>query len=167
MKQANMFILTGDIQTGKSDALMRWVETKSAQGFITPTVNGIKMFYHLTHKTFYDYEVAQSEHTMTIGNYHLSSEAFRIAEQIIHDPNAINYDWFVVDEIGKLELRNQGHATLLRNLCATWQSNLLLVVRENLLADVLDFFELKSAQIISIHDLLNLKNDCNKTKQKT
>lgn len=154
----NIVILTGDIQTGKSAALMQWITNKTICGFITPTVNNKKVFYNITEQIFYPYqqEVIQKD-TLQVGKYLLSGKAFEIAKNIAANAKTKKYDFFVADEVGKLELNNSGHYATINQLLHYFNGTILLVVRQQLVDDVLLHFNISKCTVLTKEQLLHFQ----------
>jgi nucleoside-triphosphatase len=156
MKSPKIYILTGDIQTGKSDALMNWIdETKSVSGFITPSVKGVKMLYDIQDQKYDVYEMVEgNSNSISVGKYHLNGNAFKLAENIYQKAIQTNTNYFIMDEIGKLELNKQGHSLLLKHVLSTWKSSLLLVVRTSLIDQVITCYKIDQYSLLT-KDILN------------
>jgi nucleoside-triphosphatase len=137
MTKRQIILFTGEIQTGKSAHLLDWCADKNALGFVTPTINGKKVLHDVASAKQSPYELdALSENAIAIGRYFLHAAAFANAYNIIEKAITAQPDWIVLDEIGKLELRNEGHHRAIELLLETSNSNLLFVVRNSLLTEV-------------------------------
>ncbi len=149
-EKRRIVILSGPVHSGNSGALMQWIDGKSVTGFITPTFNNIKLLYNIETGENSNYEMNTSgDSSIEVGKYQLCKESFEIANTIVR--NAIqqpNKRWLVVDEIGKLELKEEGHHSLILKLLAHWNNSLLFVVRDYLLEQVIREYDLKDAEII-------------------
>ncbi len=142
MTDRQILLFTGDIQTGKSTKLLQWCADKNALGFVTPTVAGKKVLHDLATAQQIPYELSSpSENAIAIGRYFLAADAFVAAYHIIEKAIAAQPDWIVLDEIGKLELRNEGHHRAIELLLQTSHANLLFVVRHSLLTEVKEKYE--------------------------
>jgi nucleoside-triphosphatase THEP1 len=155
MKHREIIILNGEIQSGKSSALMLWCNAHNASGFITPTLEGRKELYDIRSKQCFPYQLSETaEGAISVGKYYLDANSFRRAEEIYEQSNQSS--WFVMDEIGKLELAEKGHAKLFRHILSTWQNNILIVVRNSLLEEVTKHFQLSNFRVIHNKDLSDL-----------
>ena len=157
-KQQKIFLLTGAIQTGKSEALLNWSLGKNIAGFITPTISEKKVLYNILtgEKTIYQVSEADSN-SIAIGNYFLNKNAFTIANKIILDAIEAKKEWIILDEIGKLELNGEGHDAILLFLLANYNGNIILVVRDNLLEKVIEKY--KIIEPIIIYDVQNIDSE--------
>lgn len=147
--ERKIFILTGAVHSGKSGALVHWVDGKPVCGFITPTINKKKVLLNVATTLVHPFEVdSHSNNAVHIGKYFLDNRAFEIAANIVTEAIANPLDWFVFDEVGKLELAGNGHYKSLMHLLNNWQENLLLVVRDQLVNEVISTFKLENATLI-------------------
>ncbi|HET9058123.1 MAG TPA: nucleoside-triphosphatase [Chitinophagaceae bacterium] len=158
VEKRRMVILSGPVHSGNSGALMQWVPGKSVSGFITPTINNKKVLFNIETGETDVYEMNENDGKgIEVGNYRISKEAFVKAKAIT--TNAIQHSdkqWFVVDEIGKLELRNEGNHAAIVELLDNWKNNLLFVIRDYLLQEVINKYQITDAEIIDQQKLINL-----------
>lgn len=157
-KQNNkIVILTGPIHTGKSKALLQWVKDKEAAGIITPTISNRKKMFDVASKVTHPYqEDVATVDNIQIGKYFINKKAFEITATIVHKSVLSPQKWFILDEIGKLELDKKGHHKIIEKLLATWQYNLLFVVREELLEQAVAHYNLANIEIIEKENLASL-----------
>jgi nucleoside-triphosphatase THEP1 len=149
-------ILTGMVHTGKTTALMQWVQGRdNVRGVLTPVVDGRRMFFDIQSRHVFPMEAGDDEAELVIGKYKFSAEGFARADMIIR--KSFPHDgWVVIDEIGPLELGGEGFAAVLKDLLSSKQRNILLVVRDkdDVLQRVLDKFNINGAIVInSVTDL--------------
>jgi nucleoside-triphosphatase THEP1 len=155
-ENSNTYLLTGPVQSGKSAALMSWVEGKSASGVITPTIFGVKVLVNVSTGELFPYQNTVPEAgTVSIGKYHLFAEAFVSARNIIQNAWQNDDRWMIIDEIGRLELNDGGHHTVFAETLSRHKRNLLIVVREVLLKDVIEKYGLGDGIVIKRQQLLN------------
>lgn len=141
-----IYILTGPIQTGKTTALMNWCLAKTTvAGILTPIVNEKRKFFNISNKEIFDMEADDKEkNILSIGKYNFSQVAFSKAEQIILEPLLSNIQYLVIDEIGPLEIKGEGFYNATKELLQNDLSvNIILVVRKNLLLDIIKLFDLE------------------------
>ncbi len=155
-RNCRTIILSGPIGSGKSTAMMEWIKNNTACGFITPTVDNKKMLYDISTAAYYDYEIeGGKEDSISIGKYFLSRKAFEIADNIVDSAINSTCKCFVLDEVGKLELNEEGHYKAILKLMHFYKGTLLLVVREQLVNDVIEKFELEDCIILSVDQIRN------------
>lgn len=104
-----ILIVTGKINTGKTNRLMKWVnQQKNIDGILQPVVVGKRFLYHISSKTLVQLETDKKENNISIGNYNFSSQAFNWAKEKLKDAVSKNLDYLIIDEIGSLELNGKG-----------------------------------------------------------
>jgi nucleoside-triphosphatase THEP1 len=81
---------------------------------------------------------------LRIGKYVFSSRAFERASRVLDEALQQKSGWIIVDEIGPLELQEKGFYQIVKRLLTDMSENvkLIFVVRKNLLAGVVSFFEI-------------------------
>ena len=151
MLPKKIHILTGAIHSGKTTRLMHWASIHpDIYGILSPVIDGKRVFVNAHTKVQFEMEASGEENIIAIGRYRFDSEAFQKAITIINNAPQNKTGWLVIDEIGPLELKGQGFATILKNLLSakTDGLQLMLVVRENLIQEIIDFFELDKFVIV-------------------
>jgi len=143
-----VFILTGAIQTGKTTSLIKWCEgKKNIQGILTPVINGKRMFIDIATKEIFAMESDENEtEVVRVGRFVFSATAFERAKQII--AGSTNYSYLIIDEVGPLELRQEGLFDAIQQALQNPKSNIVLVVREGLVDKVTQFFSLANVSTI-------------------
>ena len=148
-----IYIFKGAIGSGKTTYLMNYCkEGKSAGGILSPFINGKRHFLNVENKETKLMEAAEEEsETLNIGRYKFSAKAFEWANKILIDSTNKNYELIIIDEIGPLELQGKGFAETLKFLLGNTEikSDLLLVIRQNLVNDFLNYFGIKKEDTIN------------------
>ena len=107
-----IYILTGDIETGKSKALLQWAHGRSdVHGILSPrNENNERYFLNInTKKSFRMLANSEDEDPISIGRYHFLKSAFEKANAIIKKSVEKNQSgYIVIDELGKLEVNSEG-----------------------------------------------------------
>lgn len=154
--ETNVYILTGSIQTGKTTGLLNWCKNRTdVSGIATPVINGKRFFLNIATANTFKMEAAKTElDTLNIGRFRFSKDAFHRANTILLQPK--NSKYVVVDEIGPLELQQQGLYPSIQFLLAEKSNNLILIVREKLVDSVIDFFQLQQPIILNTNSLQQL-----------
>jgi nucleoside-triphosphatase THEP1 len=80
--------------------------------------------------------------------------AFTQGQEIIERAMVSNYNWTIIDEVGKLEIeQGEGFEPAILRLVKTFQSGkegkLLLVIRDSLLIKAMEKYELLGCKIMS------------------
>lgn len=159
-----IFILTGDKQSGKSTSLKEWViKQPNVSGFIT--LDGQDAQRHI-----YDLKTGVSTpyatkcyvpNAIPIGKWFLFNDGLRIGIDIINNFEMTTRGILVIDEIGILELKGQGYANGFHALLERIRDNdshltLIIVVRIELVDQVITYFDLKNSKIIGKEELISL-----------
>ncbi|MFM7015126.1 MAG: NTP transferase domain-containing protein [Bacteroidota bacterium] len=154
----NILILSGPIQSGKTTSIFKFIANKKkVGGFLCPDINGKRMIYFPNENSVGPFQVEPSEDTLNIGKFSFDHDVFNKACELLVSPLTLANELVVVDEVGPMELKEQGYYSSLNKLIVNWNSNssgvLILVVREHLVREVKDKFDLKEVDVISIKDL--------------
>ncbi len=147
----NITILTGSKGCGKTTSLLNYCNThKNVVGILTPIINNKRCFYNILSKDFFAMKYASeaNDEAISVGKYLFSSNAFSKANLIFQNIDTGN-NQVIIDEIGPLELRGEGFANSLKQLLQKDFINLILVVREELIDEVIKYFALQNVQIVT------------------
>ena len=106
----NIFILTGLIQSGKTTALMEFIQKNKSAGFLTPDIDGKRKLYSIANDRFHEMQTEESDpaEKIAIGMFLFRKDAFDKGGIIMNEYRG-DADWFIVDEAGPLEIvKNTG-----------------------------------------------------------
>jgi nucleoside-triphosphatase THEP1 len=156
-----IYILTGEINSGKTTALSGWVDLWRRQGCV---IGGIlaPANWHRGEKASYDVMDVRTgkrcllasreplENAESFGNFRFSKEGLVFGENALLGLNA-EMDIGVVDEIGPLELDHRGWAQSFRAVLSHPPENLIVVVRNSLVNMVVDAFLVSSFDILTVN----------------
>lgn len=156
-----IYILTGNIRTGKTTALLNWSKSRDdVDDVLCPDGdNGKRYFLKIKSKEEFELEVENtSEKTITIGPFHFLKSSFDEANgYLLEANNRKNYKYVVIDELGKLELENEGLHDAAKKLIPDFISNenkhIILVVRTELLETIVNHYQLKTYTLLTKADL--------------
>ena len=144
--KGKLYIITGDIQSGKTTRLIDWsLGRQNVAGIATPVVMSRRMFFDLSNQNLWSMESKGLEpNPLIVGKYQFSQTSFDRAISVVEEGIRSNAAYVVIDEIGPLELKGQGFADVLKKTLATNDRNfhLVLVIRERILSEVVDHFKL-------------------------
>ena len=126
--------------------------------------NGKRYFLKLKNKTIFKLVAeaeAETESIVAIGNFKFLRSAFNEAnDYLILEASKTEPKYLIIDEIGKLELKNEGLHVSTKALISQFKSNdnthLILVVRDYLLDAVLEHYGITECSILTTEDLENL-----------
>ena len=152
-----VIILTGIIQTGKTTSLIKWSEHKTnVFGILTPIVNGKRVFTNISNKEVFKMEATDNEEILLVGKYSFSKNSFDKAKQILINASKQKSGYLIVDEVGPLELRQEGLFSAIIHILQNSSLQIILVVREGLVEKVIDIFNLKNVSVIYKDQLATL-----------
>jgi nucleoside-triphosphatase len=143
-----VYILKGEVGSGKTTCLMTYCKgKKNTGGILSPVINGKRHFLDISGNEMKLMESSEETETLNIGRYKFSAKAFEWANKILIGCMNKNYETIIIDEIGPLELQGKGFAETLKFFLIhnEIKSDLLLVIRENLVNEVLHYFGIRKA----------------------
>lgn len=150
------FIITSPIQTGKSTAIQNWAVGRSdVGGFLSPIDHhsGLRILTRISTIETLDFELNKATDTsIHIGRFIFESQAFRESSLwLLDDLRRADFRYIVLDEVGKLELQGQGYDALVKDALEQCDSKkeLIFVVRDSLLEEVIEKYDLQNATIIT------------------
>ena len=143
-----IYIFTAPIGSGKTTALLQWMEKRNdVYGILTPVLNKSRVFVDAHTKEQFPMEATGAEETILVGRFVFSKTNFEKAIQIIR--NAIHKTgWLIIDEIGPLELKGEGFHDVLKEVLAARNEKIVLVVREAMTELVKEYFNISEVSLI-------------------
>jgi nucleoside-triphosphatase THEP1 len=156
-----IILLSGPVQSGKTTYLANilGVPSDMAGGFLTPDENGRRIIVDLENGRKIDFQVSDScsEEVLKVGRFRFLESGFETATAFCLQHAAQGCQIIVVDEIGKLELRNEGFHSLVSELLKLQKAEqiLFLVVRDYLLEEVIEKYSLHEAVVCTKKNLLS------------
>ena len=160
-----IYILTGDIRTGKTTSLLNWISDRNdVDGLICPDGNDRKRYFlKVKSKEGFELEVEsengiETDEIIEIGPFQFLKSAFEKANEfLIALSNKTESQYLIIDELGKLELKNKGLHNAAKVLVPDYIFNdskhLIIVVRKSLLEAVVNHYQIKAYTLISNEDL--------------
>lgn len=160
---AKVIILSGPVQSGKTTTLMEWVEERNdVVGFLCPDINQVRHLYMIESGSLHPFEAngVHNEPTIQIGRFTFYTSGFKTVKSWLSKSAESDARWIIIDEIGKLELAGEGFEPELSRFIDSVRRNvynptLIIVVREQLLNQVIDKYQLHDAVK---SDILNFGN---------
>ena len=146
--EPQVLILSGPVHSGKTTYLQAWLNVNQALGILSPKIDGTRYFEEIgSGETFPMEAISEQEPSFEVGRYRFSLEAFLKAENSLIE--AFDKEgWLVIDEIGPLELKDKGFSAVLRRALQIPTKKILLVVREELVDEVVKKFGIVNYEII-------------------
>lgn len=160
-----IYILTGAIRTGKTTALLNWITDRNdADGLLCPADdNGKRFFLKVKSKESFSLEVNSDnvKDTITIGSFRFLKSAFDEANHFLSSMSSeMKNQYLIIDELGKLELKSQGlHPAaecLIHNYIHNSNQHLIIVVRESLLEEITNHYNISKYLVLKKEDLESL-----------
>ena len=156
-----IYILSGNIRTGKTTALLNWTKTrKDCDGILCPDdVFGKRYFLEIKSKNEVELEVeTESENTIKIGTFRFLKSAFQKAnDYLIASAEKKNHHYLIIDELGKLELKNEGLHFSAKKLIPKYmydeKQHLVLVVRASLHDGIIKHYNISQYSVIKKENL--------------
>ena len=144
-------ILTGPVHSGKTTFLQKFIaEKKYVAGIISPVMNDTRFFQNILTEEIQSMETSSEDPAaLHIGKFYFSQTAFDWAINVIENATTNQADIIIIDEIGPLELQDNGFAKLLKNILLkdNFDGELILVIRDKILEEVILFFNLNKEKI--------------------
>ncbi|WP_452232428.1 nucleoside-triphosphatase [Lacinutrix sp. MEBiC02595] len=156
-----IYILTGAIRSGKTSALLDWSKTRNdVDGLLCPdNEDGKRYFLKVKSKKEFELETeSESEDVIRIGHFKFLKSAFKESnDYLISIASEAENKYLIIDEIGKLELRNEGLHRSAEALISRFKrdnsQHVILVVRDYLLDAVLKHYAISEYKILTKEDL--------------
>jgi len=162
MRNANIFILSRPVQSGKTTLLQNWLkDKKNVGGILTPDENGLRKLIDLASGKKYDLQLKEDAQGLKIGRFVFDETVFQTANEALMKTIAQHDDWIIADEIGKLEImQGKGLEPSVSRLIEHFtkhktSTKLLLVIRDYLLDDAIDHYQLQDAKILPADFFIN------------
>jgi nucleoside-triphosphatase THEP1 len=161
-----IFILTGAIRTGKTTALLDWCKNRNdADGVLCPDDDkGKRYFLNIKSKDTYPLAAnsdTEDHNIISIGPFQFLKSSFQNAnDYLLHSNDKSDYSYLVVDELGKLELKNIGLHNSAKSIIIQHENSnshhLILVVRESLLNNIIEHYDISEYLVLEKEDLESL-----------
>jgi nucleoside-triphosphatase THEP1 len=157
-----IYLLTGPIRSGKTGTLQQWIQSRSdVDGLLCPDDDqGKRYFFEIKTSKRFKLEIDRDNNhdSIVIGPFTFLNSAFNRANTyLLKAAKDTNVNYFVIDEIGKLELKNSGLHTSAEYIIAAHKkgsnTDLILVVRDTLLQQVIAHYNIVNYQIITTKEM--------------
>jgi nucleoside-triphosphatase THEP1 len=148
-----IYILTGPIRSYKTTTLLHWTQLRrDCGGVLSPDVDGLRCLYNVRERKYLPWqkEKKEKESDVEIGKFVFNRDSFDAAQHWLDehlvDPNL---RYVLLDEVGPLELNGKGwDGWLHRALMHPGETSLILVVRENILDEVISHYALTDYTVV-------------------
>jgi iron complex transport system ATP-binding protein len=88
----------------------------------------------------------------SIGRFNFTKEGLELGNKALSYERVFGKDIVVVDEVGPLELAGNGWANGINELILKYNKILILVVRDEIIENVKNYFDIENPQIINIEN---------------
>lgn len=163
-QHAKVFIISGGVADGKSTFLARLVEElkkehKDIAGFISPRILkgtetvGYQIEDVSTKERFKLFGLKDDkagDAAKTIGKFIIDSSAQHRAKQLLSEVPDTKTTIFIIDEVGRMELRGDGWCDDVKRIYQRNNSCLILAIRQEFVEDVKEHFAFNNAQVIEV-----------------
>ncbi len=130
-----IILFSGPIHSGKTTRLQNFIADKNCDGIIAPIIEGKRCIQRIKTGETKLLET-KSVDAIVIGKYRFSKEVMDWAKQQIKESLQSEVDYIVIDEVGKLEMVDQGYEPMVSIAVDKFKKDnlfdLVLVVRESL-----------------------------------
>jgi nucleoside-triphosphatase THEP1 len=166
-----IFILTGVIGQGKTSKVQQIVKIFNEKkitvgGIYSPKVidvNGATIGYDIVdirrNRREEFLRLAKNKNSKIVGRYSIIQKGLRLGLNALNISDNFDNQVVVIDEVGHLELVDQGWAPKLNYLLKSGNNHLLLVIRESLLEKALRKWSMDTPVIIDISQSKNTPTD--------
>lgn len=157
--------MTGTIHNGKTSALLNLTSKfQAVDGILCPDIDDFRYVKFLSDGKLKKMQLSEvNENSISIGKYIFDSRVMKEVSDYLSNLKDLNDHLIIIDEIGKLELRNEGFEPGITHIVENYKksvktSKLLLVVRDYLVDEVITKYQLDDVCILNIDDLDSLLN---------
>jgi nucleoside-triphosphatase THEP1 len=150
------YIISAPVQSGKTTCLQQFILNKNCCGILCPDINGLRQVYNIELDMYVSLQLDYiSPSEISIGKYNFSVAGFNYAQEILWENLNSNADYYIIDEVGKLELNNKGLEPMLSKILTDEKIKkftLIIVIRDYLLKNCLEHYNLQDAIVMNIEE---------------
>lgn len=146
---SNIYIFTGEIKSGKTTRLEKWIsENPDSDGILAPCINDKRHIKRIKTGEIKLLEFNNEEskvELIKICNYNFLKSVFDWGQNEIYEAYSQKPKWLIVDEIGPLELRGEALEPMITKILNDKNSDnmdIILVVRKKLVEKVIEHYKL-------------------------
>jgi iron complex transport system ATP-binding protein len=165
----DIIIIAGKINSGKTTACKTYIRHQRDAGKSVGGTLSVPVWRKGKKTSYYAYDISTQESillaseapvspSVSHGRFHFPLRGFAFAEKVLLEAaglgNSAPKEIILIDEIGPLELKEEGFAPVLRRLLFEYSGTLLLVVRESHLSQACGHFgiECPGEKIFTPHE---------------
>ena len=155
-----VFLITGGVGAGKTSCIKHFIENfKTKNIFISGiyssrvTENGVHAGYNIvsvsTGKAVRFLRTTGDSSQKTIGSFYIYNEGIVAGEEALQNSNT---EIVFIDEVGRLELAEEGWYKSIKKIISRSKNHLILVVRKEVTNEIIEKFQLKPIFILNINE---------------
>ncbi len=159
-----IFIVSGSRDEGKTTMVKKAVEELKKNDFPVGGILSIKVIKNqkIIGYDIFDIDTGEMEVFMRvsgdtgnkkIGKFFIKEKGLEKGISILSDKKLIHKKLVVIDEVGSLEINNEGWASCLEKLLKESTIDILITVRETLVEDVISKWDIKNSTIFILSDI--------------
>jgi nucleoside-triphosphatase THEP1 len=153
--EKKIYLYSDKIKSGKTSRLLDWTKLHTeTDGILAPLINNKRHLYRIktneTHLLECD-EIEKDSENLIIGNYIFRKDIFIWAQNELLNAYSSSPEWLLIDEIGFLELKNEGLEPSVTNILTeknNCKTKIVLVVRDFLIDSVKNRYKLLNPDFI-------------------
>jgi len=145
----NIYILTGEIKSGKTTRLQKFVyENTNCDGIIAPEIEGYRHLVRIKtgEKKLLEYLGGEPSPELTLKcSFKFITSVFTWAMEELYSAYKENPGWLIIDEIGPLELKGQALEPMVSKILNenSNDTNIILVVRKGMVEEIIEHYKLQ------------------------
>jgi len=148
-----IYIIAGPVKSGKSTKIFEWVRNQpGVSGILSLLIDGKKHIFSISDETKECLETV-NEDGVIVGRYMFDQKVFEWAQRKLTNELNNATRFLIIDEIGYLELKGEGLEPMLSTIIKAVDKRdditLILVVRESLLNQVIEHYNIYNYKIIN------------------
>lgn len=166
MIKNKVFIFSDSIQSGKTSRVLTWIKNKeSVAGILAPDIGDKRKLLDIAGQKLYDFETSDlnQENITVVGRFVFLNSGFEKAKNILRHAAERPPKLLIIDEIGKLELSENGlepvlSETLLQISEKSPSTEILILVRDYLVGEVVEKYKFENIEFVDYTYFLNKKS---------
>lgn len=145
---SSIYIFTGEIKSGKTTKLEKWIENNpGTDGILAPVIGGKRHLVRIKTKEIKLLEYEGNDPNVeltTICDYKFINSIFNWGKEELYNACLQKPGWLIIDEIGPLELRGEALEPMVSKILRENIDgiNIMLVVRKILVEKVISHYNL-------------------------
>lgn len=155
-----IYIVTGEVRTGKSTHVYEWLKNrKDVGGFVSLDDGPLRFLYNAVSREKIDFQTAKNNEgdVLNIGKFSFHKSSFNKASEWAMDHNndpQIKY--LVIDELGKLEIKDEGFNKLIKYLLGNSEKDLIIIIRDYLYEKALTYYNITEHISLNKNELIRI-----------